>query len=137
MLEDASHCYTAAQWRDVRPSLALSRYPPGLLPKSVVGWITHHTPDVGVLKPILPATFNDLYDPGQVNTKPPEASRGDPRSSLALGHSRHIGRDRTSDSRRRGRYRSWSFQSAPTCQGSSRASQLLARTLSVGGFTHP
>jgi hypothetical protein len=46
--------------------LALSRHPPGLLPKSVVGWITHHTPDVGVLKPILPATFSDLYDPGQV-----------------------------------------------------------------------
>jgi hypothetical protein len=55
MLEDASHCYTAARSCDVRPSLALSRYPPGLLPKPVVGWITHHSPDVGVLEPILPA----------------------------------------------------------------------------------
>ena len=42
-----------------------------LLPKSVVGWITHHSPDVGALKAILPATFSDFYDPGQVNTKPP------------------------------------------------------------------
>jgi hypothetical protein len=76
MLEDASPCYTAARSCDVRPSLALSRYPPGLLPKPVVGWITHHRPDVGVLKPILPATFSDLYDPGQVKTKPPRASPG-------------------------------------------------------------
>jgi hypothetical protein len=74
--EDASHCNTAAQSCDVRPSLALSRYPPGLLPKSVVGWITHRSADVGVLKPILPATFSDLYDPGQVNTTPPRASTG-------------------------------------------------------------
>jgi hypothetical protein len=41
----------------------------------------------------------------------------DRRSVLALGHSRHIGRDRTSDSRRRGRCQWWSFQSAPACQG--------------------
>jgi hypothetical protein len=47
-----------------------------LLPKSVVGWITHHRPGVGVLKPILPATFSDLYDPGQVDRKPPRASTG-------------------------------------------------------------
>jgi hypothetical protein len=76
MLEDASHCYTAARSCDVRPSLALSNYPPGLLPKPVVGWITHRRPGMGVLKPILPATFSDLYEPGQVNTTPPRASTG-------------------------------------------------------------
>ena len=53
MLEDASHCYTAARSCDVEPSFFLSRYAPGLLPKSIVGWITHHGPDVGVLEPIL------------------------------------------------------------------------------------
>jgi hypothetical protein len=40
MLEDASRCYTAARSRDVRTPLALSGYPPGLLPKPIVGWIT-------------------------------------------------------------------------------------------------
>jgi hypothetical protein len=55
MLEDASHCYTAARSCDVRPPLAVSGYPPGLLPKPVVGWITHHSPGVGVLEPNLPA----------------------------------------------------------------------------------
>jgi hypothetical protein len=55
MLEDASHCYTAARLRDVRPPLALSGCPPGLLPKPGVGWITHHSPGVSVLDPILPA----------------------------------------------------------------------------------
>jgi hypothetical protein len=74
MLEDASHCYTAARSCDVRPSLALSNYPSGLLPKPVVGWITG--PAWGVLKPILPATFSDLYEAGQVNTTPPRASTG-------------------------------------------------------------
>ena len=41
MLEDASRCYTAARSRDVRPPLALSGCPPGLLPKPIVGFITH------------------------------------------------------------------------------------------------
>jgi len=40
MLKDASHCYTAARPYDVRPPLTLSGYPPGLLPKPIVGWIT-------------------------------------------------------------------------------------------------
>ena len=48
--------------------------PQGCYPNPVVGWITHHSPAVGVLKPILPATFSDLYDDGQVNKKPPRAS---------------------------------------------------------------
>jgi hypothetical protein len=48
----------------------------GCYPNTVVGWITHHRTDVGVLKAILPATFSDLYDSGQVNTKPPRASTG-------------------------------------------------------------
>jgi hypothetical protein len=55
MLEDASHCYTAARSCDVRPPLAVSGYPPGLLPKPVVGWITHHSPSVEVPEPNLPA----------------------------------------------------------------------------------
>jgi hypothetical protein len=65
--------YRCTVVRRVTP-LALSRYPHGPLPKPVVGWITHHSLDVGVLEPILPATFSDLYDLGQVNTKRPWAS---------------------------------------------------------------
>jgi len=56
MFEDASHCYTAAPACDVRPPLALSGYRRGLLRKPVVGWITHHSPGVGVLEPILAAS---------------------------------------------------------------------------------
>jgi hypothetical protein len=55
VLEDASHCYIAARSCDVRPLLALSGVPAGLLPKPVVGWITHHRPGVGVLEPNHPA----------------------------------------------------------------------------------
>jgi hypothetical protein len=47
MLEDASHCYSAARSCDTETPLALSRYPAGLLPKPVVGLITHRSPDVG------------------------------------------------------------------------------------------
>jgi hypothetical protein len=76
MLEDASHCYTAAGRATRDPHLFYRGIHQGPLPKSVVNWITHHSPDLGVLKPILPATFSDLYDPGQVNTTPPRASSG-------------------------------------------------------------
>jgi hypothetical protein len=54
MLEVASHCYSAARSCDTETPLALSRYPPGLLPKPVVGLITRR-PDGAVLEPILPA----------------------------------------------------------------------------------
>jgi hypothetical protein len=60
MLEDASHCYTAARSCDVRPSLALSNYPPGLLPKPVVGWITHRRPGNGGAKTNPPSDFQRL-----------------------------------------------------------------------------
>jgi hypothetical protein len=50
MLQDASRCHTAARWCEVETPLALSRYPPGLLPKPVVGSITHHSPGVGVAR---------------------------------------------------------------------------------------
>ena len=53
MLEDASHCYTAARSCDVRPPTCSIEVSPGLLPKPVVGWITHHSPGVVVLEPIL------------------------------------------------------------------------------------